>query len=213
MPGKYSKANPPAADHDCALGVHAASNQSSEKNYWFYWGYKNHILVDCISGLPIYELTTPANVADCSVALDILDAINRFLPLDDCTFIADKGYDAKAIYNTVKHVYHGDCVIPLNRRNTKQHTLLPTGRIICDAGLAMHKDGHDHSQGRYRQKFCCPYKFSKDDSRCPVDHPLYHNGKKHRGCTKYFSSFGLLLNDHRNYLITLFIAFLKQNSN
>ena len=27
------------------------------------------MLVDCISGLPLYELTTPANVADSTVAL------------------------------------------------------------------------------------------------------------------------------------------------
>lgn len=186
---KFSKANPPAADHDCALGVHSASNQSSEKNFWFYWGYKNHVLVDCISGLPIYELTTPANVADCSVALDVLSATNRFLPLDNCTFIADKGYDAKHIYNTVKYVYHGDCVIPINPRNHKTSDCkwLHGGNPLCAAGLAMSKDGRDYSQGRCRQKFCCPYKLSKDDSRCPICHPLYHNGKKHRGCTKYIT--------------------------
>ena len=27
-------------------------------------GYKSHVLVDCISGLPLYELTTPGNIAD-----------------------------------------------------------------------------------------------------------------------------------------------------
>ena len=48
---KFSKASPPKADKDCRLGVQTASNQHNEKNYEFYWGYKNHILVDCISGL------------------------------------------------------------------------------------------------------------------------------------------------------------------
>ena len=27
--------------------------------------------------------------------------------------------DVKAVYNTVKELYHGECVIPLNKRNTK----------------------------------------------------------------------------------------------
>lgn len=63
-----------------------------------YWGYKNHVLVDCISGLPIYELTTTANVHDSTVALDILADTHTFLPITECTFLADKGYDVKIRY-------------------------------------------------------------------------------------------------------------------
>ena len=66
---KFKPDNQPKADADCKLGVHTASNQTNEKKYEFYWGYKNHVLVDCISGLPIYELTITANVYDSTVAL------------------------------------------------------------------------------------------------------------------------------------------------
>ena len=99
---KFSKENHPKSDLDCALGVHSASNQHNERRYEFYWGYKSHVLVDCISGLPLYELTTPGNVADSSVAADILAAANQTVSLKECTFLADKGYDVKSIYNTVK---------------------------------------------------------------------------------------------------------------
>ncbi|MGN0535448.1 MAG: transposase [Eubacterium sp.] len=91
----------------CGLGVHTASNQHNERKFEYYWGYKNHILVDCITGLPIFELTTTADVSDSTVALDILSQTNSFLPVNECTFIADKGYDVKAIYNTVKDIYCG----------------------------------------------------------------------------------------------------------
>lgn len=185
--GKFKKENQPKADPDCRLGVHTASNQHSEKNYEFYWGYKSHVLVDCISGLPLYELTTTADVYDSTVALDILERTNNFLPLNECTFIADKGYDVKAIYNTVKDVYEGECVIPINPRNSKPQNLNPMGRPVCDAGLAMNKDGKDHCGGRTRQKFCCPFRQSKNDSACPCNHPLFHNGKKNRGCTKHIT--------------------------
>lgn len=114
---KFSKDNQPKSDKDCRLGVHTASNQFNEKNYKYYWGYKNHVLVDYITGLPIYEITTTAEVADSKVASDILSQINGFLSIDKCTFIADKGYDVKSVYNLVKNVYHGECVIPLNKRN------------------------------------------------------------------------------------------------
>ena len=181
---KFSPENQPRNDPDCALGVHTASNQHNEKNYEFYWGYKNHILVDCISGLPLYELTTTANVADSSVALDILEKANQVIPIDECTFIADKGYDAKAIYNTVRDVYHGDVFIPLNQRNTKDPARLPVGNLLCDAGLAMHKDGKTSDRGRTRQKFCCPFRQSKSGV-CPCNHKNWNNGRKNRGCTKY----------------------------
>lgn len=138
---KFKSDNQPKSDKDCGLGVHTASNQHNEKKFEFYWGYKNHVSVDCITGLPIFELTTTADVHDSSVALNILSQTNSFLPINDCTFIADKAYDIKEIYNTVKAVYNGDCAIPLNKRNTKNPEKLPSGHPLCEAGFAMNKDG------------------------------------------------------------------------
>ena len=63
---------------------------------------------------------------------------------------------------------------------------LPVGNLICDAGLAMHKDDKTKDNGRTRQKFCCPYKNSKTND-CPCNHKNWNNGKKNRGCTKYIT--------------------------
>jgi len=189
---KFSKDNQPRSDKDCRLGVYTASNQFNEKNYEFYWGYKNHVLSDCITGLPIFEVTTPANTADCSVALDILSQTHAFLPIWECTFIGDKGYDAKDIYNTVRDTYHGECYIPLNQRGAKNPDKLHCGNLFCDAGLAMWKDGKFSDRGRTRQKFCCPLKNSKNGD-CPCNHQNWNNGKKNRGCTKYVT----IPNDYR----------------
>ena len=192
LKNKFSKDNQPRNDPDCALGVHTASNQHNEKNFEFYWGYKNHVLVDCISGLPIWELTTPANVPDSAVTERILAEANQLIPVSECTFIADKAYDVKAIYNLVRDVYQGDAVIPLNPRNTKDPKKLPSGHPICPAGLAMNKDGKTTENGRTRQKFCCPFRQSKSSS-CPCNHKNWNNGKKNRGCTKYVT----VPNDYR----------------
>lgn len=186
LSNKFKPDNQPKADADCKPGVHTASNQSNEKNYEFYRGYKNHVLVDCISGLPVFELTTTADVHDSSVALDILADTHAFLPITECTFLADKGYDTKNIYNQVHALYKGECIIPLNKRNTKNPKLLPQGNPVCEAGLAMWKDGKFSDCGRTRQKFCCPLKSSKDMD-CPCHHKNFYNGKKHRGCTKYIT--------------------------
>ena len=181
---KFSKENHPKSDPDCALGVHSASNQHNERRYEFYWGYKSHVLVDCISGLPLYELTPPGNVADSSVAADILAAADQTISLKECTFLADKGYDVKSIYNTVKAVYESEAFIPLNPRGTKVLKTLPAGNPVCAAGLAMHKDGKTTDNGRTRQKYCCPFRQSKT-SVCPCNHKNWNNGKKNQGCTKY----------------------------
>ena len=181
---KFKKDNQPKADSNCKLGVHTASNQINERKFDYYWGYKNHILVDCITGLPISEITTTADVADCTVVKDILSQTNEFISINECTFLADKGYDTNKTYDLVKNTYNGECVIPLNIRNTKNPKKLPKGNIICEAGLAMHKDGKFSDNGRTRQKYCCPYKRSKSGC-CPCNHKNWNNGKKNRGCTKY----------------------------
>ena len=181
---KFSKENHPKSDPDCALGVHSASNQHNERRYEFYWGYKSHVLVDCISGLPLYELTTPGNIADSAVAAEILAAADQTISLKECAFLADKGYDVKSIYNIVKTVYEGEAFIPLNPRGTKDSKALSAGNPVCAAGLAMHKDGKTTDNGRTRQKYCCPFRQSKTGV-CPCNHKNWNNGKKNRGCTKY----------------------------
>ena len=201
---KFSKDNQPKSDKDCGLGVHTASNQHNERKFEYYWGYKNHILVDCITGLPIFELTTTADVADSTVTLDILNQTNSFLSIDECTFLADKGYDVKAVYNAVKDIYHGECVIPLNKRNTKNPKKLSSGHPVCEAGLAMHKDGKFSDNGRTRQKYCCPFKRSKSGC-CPCNHKNWNNGRKYRGCTKYVT----LSDDYRLSIDRECVSFKK----
>lgn len=181
---KFLKDNHPKNDKDCRLGVHTASNQYNERNFESYWCYKSHVLVDCITGLSTFELTTTADVADCGIALEVLSQTNEFLFVKECSFIADKAFDVKAIYNTVRKTYFGECFIPLNKRNSKDPKKLSSGHPICNAGLAMHKDGKFSNHGRTRQKYCCPLKSSKC-AECPCNHKNWNNGKKNSGCTKY----------------------------
>lgn len=74
-------------------------------------------------------MTTIANVSDSTVALDLLADTYTFLTITECTFLADKGYDAKPIYNQVKGLYDGDSMISLNKCNTKNPKLLSQGQF------------------------------------------------------------------------------------
>lgn len=195
---KFSKKNPPSSDKDCKLGVHTANNgmniqisedspNKSKKNYEFYWGYKNHVICDAISGLPIDEFTTSADITEIATLEDILSITNQWFSLKGSYIIADKGYDSKDNYDFIRNNLKGFAFIPLNKRNTKKNKLTSKGNIICDGGLAMHKDGKQYFDSYIKQKFCCPFRKSKDDSLCPCKHEKYFNDKKNRGCVKYIS--------------------------
>jgi transposase len=185
---KFDKKNPPKADLDCKLGVHSASNSFNEKNYDFYWGYKNVVLTDAISGLPIAEMTTTADIPELSITVDFLRETDQWFSLKETYFIADKGFDTKDIHNFVFKDLNGHAFIPLNpRSSTKEKKTLNDQNIICEAGLAMHKDGRQYFDSYIKQKFCCPFRTKKDYDLCPIKHEKYFNGKKNRGCTRYIS--------------------------
>ncbi len=182
---KFSKEKPPKGDKDCKLGVHTASNEFTKKNYEFYWGYKNLVMCDAKSGLPIYEMTLTGEKADVSSLINFLDEIDSWFSLKNSNLLADKGFDSKANYNYIRYDLHAKAFIAKNKRNTKQLETLPSGNPICEAGFAMHKDGKQYLKGSIKQKYCCPFRTSKDDTKCTCDHPKYNNGKKNRGCIKY----------------------------
>lgn len=72
-------------------------------------------------------MITTANVYNSIVAPDILANTHTFLPITECTFLADKGYDVKNIYIQVHELYEGECIIPSNKGNTQNPKLLPQG--------------------------------------------------------------------------------------
>lgn len=151
-------------------------------------GYKNLVMCDAKSGLPIYEVTLTGEQADVSNLINFLDVIDSWFSLKNSKLLADKGFDSKAnYYNHIKDVLHAKASIAKNRRNTKTLDTLPCGNPLCEAGLAMHKDGKQYLKGSIKQKYCCPFRTSKDDSKCPCNHPKYNNDHKNRGCIKYKS--------------------------
>jgi len=173
----------PKSDLDCKLGAHASSNAIGKNKVYYYHGYKEHVAVDCISGLPLASLTTSADVADCSVAMELVKKTNGVIPLYGGALLGDKGYDAKYIYDSLVQDFALTPYIPLNKRNTKKTTFFD-GRLICKAGMPMNKAGKSHDNNRIRQRFYCSLRFSKDKD-CPCKHEKFYNGKTRRGCEQW----------------------------
>ena len=66
----------------------------------------------------------------------------------------------------------------------------------------MHRNGKFTDRGRTRQKFCCPFKRSKN-GECPCNHKNWNNGRKTRGCTQY----DIISDDYRLSIDRSSIAF------
>ena len=87
---------------------------------------------------------------------------------EECTFLADKGYDVKAIYNLIRDAYHGEAVIPLNKRGTKNPKLFSFQTSVCFAHrvraiqFALQRNRSETSVGQkwekcWKSQHHCPY--------------------------------------------------------
>lgn len=198
---KFDPKRQPKNDKNCKIGVTASNNENRKgAKQEFYWGYKDHILLDADSGLPIDHETTRANVHDSKKAISILSRAHSRFDFKNFNFIGDKGYDANKIYNFVHKKLKGMAYIPLKRTKKTRLGLSDDGTPICQAGLLMKNAGVccDYSKSgkkilRERRKFRCPVLLSikrlRNGESCPVNHDKFYNGKNKNllgyGCTTY----------------------------
>lgn len=198
---KFNPKRQPKNDKNCKIGVTASNNENRKGvKQEFYWGYKDHILLDADSGLPIDHETTRANVHDSQKAIPILSRTHNWFDFKNCNFIGDKGYDANKIYNFVHKKLKGAAYIPLKRTRKTRTGLSDNGIPLCQAGLLMKDAGICCDYSKYgkkilrkRRKFRCPIAISKKRLRngeiCPVNHSKFYNGKNNNlfgyGCITY----------------------------
>lgn len=142
----------------------AKRNPRGNVFYWF--GYKLHAVVDTLSELPVDFCVTGANIHDAVVLLPLLRSLQKNSP--EVTFryhVADKAYDAREIYETVRSEFQAQAVIPLNLRAATEPPVGFTheGIPVCTAGLPMVPWGAE----RTTIKFRCPEAAGKGP--CPID--------------------------------------------
>ena len=92
---RFNKQRYPKSDPQARLGVYRAYVGSHKFSY--FWGYRNHIIVDFETELPLWELTQPANCHESRFAIPLLEACHRQLSLPVQIVCADSGYDSEKI--------------------------------------------------------------------------------------------------------------------
>ena len=180
---RFLKSKIPKGDPDATLSAHVV--YTDKKQISFFWGYKNHIINDAVSELPLAEITKPNNIHDSVIFIPQFTYLMQTFQLNIKAVIGDSAYDSFNNLNfTVNHL-HAQPVIARNPRGGKQHNLKlsASGQPICLAGFQMSSHGRffDKSQNRLRHKFICPIKGSKKFARehplCPWNHPNFLNNR------------------------------------
>ena len=187
---RFVKTVKPKGDPDSCLGVFATFPSPGTKKIQFFWGYRNHVITDVLSELPVSELTKPANVHEASLFIPHCQQLQNDFNFPVKAFIADSALDSIAIINFIALDLKAKPIIARNPRRTKSYTLRLSdkGIPICIAGFEMISRGkfRDKNQNRIRHKFICPIKgsrkFAERHPSCPWSLPQFVSGN---GCITY----------------------------
>jgi hypothetical protein len=187
VPSRFDKSAIPKGDPDCRLGAYVVFYP--KKKVQFFWGYRNHILNDAESELPIAEITKPADVHESQLLIPQLEYARNKFRLKYKAVIGDSAFDSSKIIEFVAKKLKAKPVIARNPRKPKDQSieLSPKGIPVCIAGFEMISRGkfYDKAEKRWRHKFVCPIKGSKKFARkvgfCPWNHPKFFNNRF--GCT------------------------------
>ena len=190
---RFDKTEIPKGDQDGRLGV-IITFPHGKKKVEYFWGYRNHTVIDAITELPLWEITKPANVQDSTMFIPIFDLLQKEVNFNIEAVMADGIYDTAAILKYIINTLHAKPRISINPRNTQQATdektikYTKSGNRICEASLEMLSRGvfYDKKQDRWRHKWVCPLHHSKKYHYqfivCPVYHPKFFDQK---GCYAY----------------------------
>jgi len=185
---RFNKNKFPKSDSESRLGVYVIF--PSSKKIQYFWGYRNHVLCDAYSELPIAELTKPANVHEQILFIPLLEQLRQNFSYPVENVLADSMYDAEYILKFIVNDLKAKPYIARNPRRPPRSDikLSHSGFPLCVAGFQMASRGQfcDKKQNRHRHKFICPIKASKKFAQkagglCPWNHPKFYSNRN--GCS------------------------------
>lgn len=180
---RFDKTFLPKGDPESGLGVYVTF--AKEKKIQYFWGYKNHILNDAVSELPIAEITKQANTQDSKLFIPLFQSLKEQSPINIKAVIADSAFDSYNIIEFIAKELKAKPIIARNPRGERnpEFRLSPKNIPICIAGFEMYNWGKYLYKKRncVRQKFVCPIKASKKFAEkagfCPWNHPNFFNNR------------------------------------
>jgi len=181
---RFDKNHRPPGDPDARLGIKIYYPQPFKKKIVFFWGYRNHILNDATSELPLHECTLPADEDEKKQAVPLLEELTTFFTLPIKYVIGDANYDTEEILSHIADKMKSTPIIPRNPRRTKSEEFkIKKDTVHCAADLAMPRKGKMTVKGKTYLQYCCPLYYGKKYQGlyliCPAGHPKFFTQK---GC-------------------------------
>jgi hypothetical protein len=182
---RFDKTRRPRGDRDARLGVMIHFPKPFKKQIRFFWGYRNHVVVDAHEELPIWEGTHPADRAESHQAVPMLQKISQTFCLAIETVGGDAVYDNEKTLCFIIRDMNAKPVITRNARQLqKTPYTLKGNEVFCQADLAMCRKGKMTVKrtGITYVQYCCPIHFGHQRQGhlvCPAGHPKF-TGQK--GC-------------------------------
>lgn len=188
---RFDKNKIPKGDPECRLGVMIHFPKPFQKEIKYFWGYRNFVLSDALSELPILEETKGANVVDSIVIIPQLKFAKSKFNLHIRGVIGDSALDSAKVLSFIIEDLKAKPYVARNPRRGINLKVSSAGKRICIAGFEMLYWGKFKEKDRTRLKFVCPIthskKFRKEHPFCPWFHPQFLKGK---GCTAYLQAPG-----------------------
>ena len=138
--------------------------QVKQRDLYYWFGYKLHLVVDTVYELPVSFLLTPANESDTKQMAELLKKAGADQEeTKPQAVIADKGYDSESNNKFIFSECHAAPIIPIREREGEQ---LPDicnakGTPLCSCGLEMAYWGRDGNYLKYR----CPQAVGKGECK------------------------------------------------
>ncbi len=138
--------------------------QAKQRDLYYWFGYKLHLVVDAVYELPVSFALTPANESDTKQMVELLKKAGADQEeTKPRAVIADKGYDSQDNYQFIYSQCKSAPIIPIRDRKNEQ---LPDicnakGTPTCSCGLEMAYWGRDGKYLKYR----CPQAVGKGECK------------------------------------------------
>lgn len=182
---RFDKSRIPKGDIDSRLGLYLTYIHPDIRKPEFFWGYRNFVLTDALSELPIAEKTCPANIYEQRLIIPQLKYIVETFHLPIKAIIGNSAFDSGRIIEFIVKELGAQPIIARNPRRSKPQykKLSPKGFPVCLAGFEMSSRSvyHDKEQGRKSHKFICTIKaskkFAQENPWCPWNRPKFVNNR------------------------------------
>ncbi|MFQ5822399.1 MAG: transposase [Candidatus Heimdallarchaeota archaeon] len=181
---RFDKSRRLKGDPDARLGIKIHYPKPFKRKIEFFWGYRNHMINDTESELPLHEVTHPADYDEKKVAIPLLKEMMSWLQFPVSYVVGDANYDTEDILSHIVHEMKARPVIPLNPRSRQKDSFqVKKSSVLCPANLEMHRKGRMKNQNRIYLQYSCPLywgkKYQGQYLLCPAGHPKFF---KQKGC-------------------------------